>query len=185
MDKLAWRTLIAEREKNISEEQKQSWSQEICQQILVEEAFVSAKTCLFYAAKGYEVDLSVLIRAFWADHKQVCLPKVQGEDLCPYLVSAENWAELQRHARYGVLEPNPSVHRAVPLSQIDLVLVPGRAFDGKGGRLGHGFGFYDRLLFSLPQVSVLGVAFPYQMVDELPCDEQDYPVPNVITTSVE
>lgn len=83
--------------------------------------------------------------------------------------------------RNGIMEPGPGV-AAVPIPDLDLVLVPGLAFDEEGFRLGRGAGFYDRFLGhpSLTAASI-GVAFEVQMSPKLPRDEWDIPLHAIAT----
>ncbi|MBI4343199.1 MAG: 5-formyltetrahydrofolate cyclo-ligase, partial [Candidatus Omnitrophica bacterium] len=90
-------------------------------------------------------------------------------------------AELAPGA-FGVLEPTPSARRPVRLRELDAVLVPGLAFDRQGRRLGHGYGYFDRLLARLPQATpVIGLAFRFQLLDRLPAASHDRPVSTVLT----
>jgi len=87
-------------------------------------------------------------------------------------------ADLWRTDRYGIRVPNlesPCVHRVHP-REIDAVIVPGRAFDARGARLGRGKGFYDALLARLrpdARAATIGLAFEAQVVDRVPEDERD------------
>lgn len=92
---------------------------------------------------------------------------------------------------FKVPEPPPEQRRPFPLDEIDLVVVPGLAFDGQGGRLGHGKGYYDefisRLLKArqakpkLPPLVLVGVCFAAQVVSRTPCHSWDQPVHLVVT----
>lgn len=74
---------------------------------------------------------------------------------------------------YGMREPNPMTCPPFPPDQIDLIIVPGVAFDRKGHRLGHGSGYYDQFLPRCPQSVWMGLAFEAQLVSDTfpqPCD---------------
>jgi len=87
-------------------------------------------------------------------------------------------AEIWRTDRYGIRAPNldsPLVRRVAP-HEIDAVIVPGRAFDARGARLGRGKGFYDALLARLrpdARAATIGLAFEAQVVDRVPENERD------------
>ena len=69
----------------------------------------------------------------------------------------------------------------VPLRQLDLVVVPGLAFDHRGHRLGHGFAYFDRLLSRLPKrIPSIGLCFDFQLLESLPTHTHDRPVQAVI-----
>ena len=75
----------------------------------------------------------------------------------------------------------PALVEPVAASAIDVVLVPGLAFDSRGNRMGRGGGFYDRFLATLgPQVQLLGLCVGEQLVDEIPTEPHDRPVDLVI-----
>jgi 5-formyltetrahydrofolate cyclo-ligase len=79
---------------------------------------------------------------------------------------------LLRH-HFGMLEPLPSLPRIDP-SKVDLVLVPGVAFDRDGGRLGYGGGFYDRLLPLASQAAHIGVTFAELVLSAIPMEPWDF-----------
>ena len=76
-----------------------------------------------------------------------------------------------RKGRYDILEPDGEEWWEEP-GGVDLVIVPGVAFDRAGNRLGHGKAYYDRFLRPLA-VRRVGVCFPFQLVDEVPHDDLD------------
>jgi 5-formyltetrahydrofolate cyclo-ligase len=84
---------------------------------------------------------------------------------------------------YGIAEPPPDAPM-LPLAQLDVVLVPGLAFDARGHRLGYGAGFYDRALSARGVQAVLvGVCYGGQCVDDIPIAAHDVPVDIVVTES--
>ena len=90
-------------------------------------------------------------------------------------------AELVRGA-FGVFEPAPAMRRPVPLDALDLVLVPGVAFDRRGRRLGHGHGYFDRFLARVPKaIPTVGLAFRFQVLDRLPAAPHDHAVQAILT----
>ena len=80
---------------------------------------------------------------------------------------------------FGIWEPKPDGEEAVE-GAIDLIIVPGVAFDRQCHRLGRGRGFYDRLLSSL-DVPKVGICFDFQLVPSVPVESFDYPMDHVVT----
>ena len=79
------------------------------------------------------------------------------------------------------MEPDPDSPGPLP-SQVDLVIVPGVAFDMRGGRLGFGGGYYDRLLRALPDdCARVALAYEVQLADEVPTDAHDERVGIIVT----
>ncbi len=82
--------------------------------------------------------------------------------------------------KWGI--PEPVMKIPVPSQKIDLVLVPGIAFDRRGNRLGRGGGYFDRFLSSIPQrIRKVALAYSFQIVERVPVTPQDVPVDEVIT----
>jgi 5-formyltetrahydrofolate cyclo-ligase len=131
-----------------------------------------------YAALPDEVPCDALVREVLASGRVLLLPRLAGEVL--QFVAVSDLAAL-RAGRFGVAEPS-ATDRGEPLAADDLVLVPGVAFDARGGRLGRGSGFYDR---SLPRGAgapvVFGVAFACQLVEAVPMAPHDRRVDGVVT----
>ncbi|MGJ8672736.1 5-formyltetrahydrofolate cyclo-ligase [Rubritalea sp.] len=86
-----------------------------------------------------------------------------------------------RPGRYGILEPDPSLHQKVEPSKIDLFLVPAYAFTLEGKRLGKGGGYYDRLLaHRAVQSKLIGICFSCQILDSIPTEAHDIQVDEII-----
>ena len=86
-------------------------------------------------------------------------------------------ADLQQGA-YGIMEPCGEVF--TDYDSIDVAIIPGMAFDKQGHRLGRGKGYYDRFLSKIPKVYKIGLCFSWQLVDEVPCDEHDIIMDEII-----
>ena len=137
-----------------------------------------ARTVLAYAATEEELDPSTLVEALRARGARIAYPRVCG----PGALSV-HWAAPDDLAPgyCGVLEPAEDAE-LTELEEIDLVLVPGVAFDEACGRLGMGGGFYDRLLADVPShASTVGFAFDEQIVAGVPVERHDLPIEIVVT----
>jgi len=137
-------------------------------------AFVTS-TCIFaYMAMADEVQTQRFIRK-WVGKKRVVLPVVKGDDLELREYSSED--SLVAGQSFGIMEPIEG--RLVLLSEIDLAIIPGVAFDRTNNRMGRGKGYYDKLLNSSCFYKV-GVCFDFQLVDVLPVDTFDEKMDTVV-----
>ena len=136
-------------------------------------SYRKAATVLWYAAMSSEVATLPAIEAALAEGKRVAVPWCDGDDLA--LWRLESIAELEPGA-WGIPEPvaerRRDPERQVAAAEIELAVVPGLAFDRSGRRLGHGKGYYDRLLARSPAVRA-GLCFDAQVFPEVPAGPRD------------
>lgn len=143
---------------------------------VLEHPLVSAGRCVgLYAAIGSEVQTASLFERL-APRVQVALPRVDAERDTLEFVAVKRWDSLVRGA-FNVPEPGGP---ALELNDMDLLLVPGLAFDRSGGRLGYGGGFYDKTLGGFEGL-VYGLAFEAQVVDALPLLAHDQAIDGLFT----
>lgn len=139
--------------------------------------YVGAQTIVGFSAIQKEIDPAELLAGARASGKRVGLPRVVGDLL--ELHEFRDVSELEEGS-FGVLEPAASAP-VIAAADVDLVVVPGLAFDARGHRLGYGRAFYDRLLPGMPKAFRLGFAYDFQVVMELPDDAHDIPMHAVVT----
>lgn len=139
--------------------------------------FAEARVVMLFASMPDEFDTFPLIETAMARGKTVVLPKVLAEgEMAACRVEA---AGLTPGA-YGILEP--AADAAIDVSEIDFCLVPARAFDASGGRLGRGAGYYDRFMCKPGfRAFLCGAAFEEQIIGEVPREPHDVPVQMVVT----
>ena len=142
--------------------------------------FKRAQTILFYLAKGSEVETAEAIEGALLQGKRVVLPRVKGKELL--LGEIKDIAREMEKGRFGILEPKEKSFREVSPEEIELIILPGIAFDFRGGRVGYGKGYYDRFLSKLPrEIPLIGLAYHFQIVNHLPAEKHDRKVWKVIT----
>ena len=127
-----------------------------------------------------EPDITVILRGLHNDGTTICLPGTTGGRITPYRV--EDFSTL-KPSSVGVNEPDTTSSEEFAANKIDLVIVPGLAFDQSGHRIGYGSGYYDRFLPELPSESV-GLCFSENFFDILPRAAHDAHVKYVITESI-
>lgn len=143
--------------------------------------FREAKTILLYASFRSEVGTLGLIRESLQVGKRTVLPRVDKEKHVLELYEIEDISELT-NGYMGIPEPYRSADRLLCIDDVDLVIVPGAAFDASGNRLGYGAGYYDILLSNRKRnTTVIALAYEEQIVDFIPAEKHDIRA-NVIVT---
>ncbi len=140
-----------------------------------------AKNVLMYWSLPDEVFTHKAVIEFAAD-KNIYLPVIEGDDLLIKKFSGE--AALVDGADYAIPEPDKDAPQ-VSINDIDLVVVPGVAFDLQGGRMGRGKGFYDRMFAKITGAGPykVGVCLKYQLVEEVPTEPHDIRMDTVLSES--
>jgi 5-formyltetrahydrofolate cyclo-ligase len=151
------------------------------QRIVSGELWQSATRILLFAPLPDEPNIWPLLATALAVGKTVALPRFDPATGGYVAAVIRNPAEEIVTGRFDVREPRSDCE-ALPLNRLDLILVPGVAFDRQCRRLGRGKGFYDRLLAAVTG-STCGVAFDQQLVDEIPTEPHDVPLNCILTPS--
>lgn len=179
-DKAAWRAWARRTRRALSSE-RPGISAAVAEHITSSEHYRSAQVVGVYLAFGHELDLAHVIAAARLDGKVVAAPRA-ADDPEPHLTLHElrPGSALAKH-RLGQNEPTPDAP-LVPPERVDLLLVPGLAFDERGHRLGYGLGYYDRLLPRLRAGALtVGVAQSALVVPALPTGAHDATVAFLVT----
>ena len=113
--------------------------------------------------------------------KRVLLPKVDRENKMLRLYEIKDIGELSP-GYMGIPEPSLTDERMMSPEDVDLVVIPGVAYDSAGNRIGYGGGYYDRLLSQTEKkLLVVAPAFEEQIVDQIPAEEHDVKVDIIVT----
>lgn len=181
-DKRRIRRAIHAARQRLSEEERMARSVRIWGHLTGLPCYQRARVILWYMAFDKEVLTAGLMQQALAAGKRAVVPLVQVErqrlELCEIQDVARDVAPGYR----GIPEPRPGCWRPTAAEELELVIVPGVAFDMHGGRLGFGAGFYDRLLAELPHaIPKLGMAFDFQILPELPRQAHDIAVHGIAT----
>ena len=140
----------------------------------------NAQTILFYISYDNEVYTHNMIKESMSRGKTIVVPKSDKKNRKLILSELTNWKDLEVGA-YNILEPKKNYIKEVSIESIDLIIVPGVVFDRNGNRIGHGMGYYDRLLKKSHNIPRIGLAFEFQIVKKIPIESHDLPVNKIIT----
>lgn len=176
VDKAEIRKRMRELKRAVTPEEKLRRSETVMRGVEQLPEFQRASVVLLYWSMADEVQTHEMVEQ-WYRQKTVLLPCVDGDDLrlrqytgpeC--MVSGE---------LFGIGEPTGE--EWTDLAAVELIAVPGVAFDREGNRMGRGRGFYDRLLKSTPNATKIGLAYDFQMMDAIPTEPHDVKMNLVIT----
>lgn len=154
---------------------RQSQSAEILAALEAHAAFRAASTLLLYYSLNDEVDTHAFVQK-WSRSKRILLPVVTGDDMELRVYTGPEDLAI---GAYHIEEPTGELFK--DYQQIDLIVVPGVAFDLQGNRLGRGKGYYDRFLPRVPMAYKIGICFPFQVVKEIPAEPFDIRMDEIVT----
>lgn len=189
LSKQELRSRMRQRRSSLTETESAGLSRRIQERILGLSCWAAAARVGLYLAVRREVSADLLLDAAWAAGKELFLPFVHPElpgqlSGLMSLVPCRGRAELQA-GPYGIAQPRPCGQRgadgAYVSPALDLLLVPGVAFDRQGNRLGAGGGYYDRFLGKEQGLFSIGLAYSFQVLERLPVSPWDQPVRAVCT----
>jgi 5-formyltetrahydrofolate cyclo-ligase len=170
--------------RKLSEAERLARSRRVWERVTALSSYQHARVVLGYMAFDDEVLTDGLMQHAMASGKQIVLPMVLSDRQGMALYVIEDLERDVATGYRGTLEPQPPRAHAVAPESLDLVLIPGVAFDLRGGRLGFGAGFYDRFLSRLPSdIPTLGLAFDFQVIPRLPLQPHDMLLNAIVTES--
>jgi len=182
LDKNKLRKQIITERDQLTDEEIATKSATIAEKLYSLSAFNQAEAIMYFVSFGSEVDTRPIVEETIRRRKIALAPKAvpQSRELIPSRIL--DWDSDLMPGYYNIPEPRAGAMRPYDPEQIDLLIVPGVAFDLKGNRLGYGGGYYDRF-FSLlkPGTPLVALVFDLQIVPTVPTDEWDRPVDCVIT----
>lgn len=155
-------------------------SSKACAVFLKSEIYKDVKQIMLYMPLGNETDTTDIISKAFADGKKVIFPITDAEtgEITPCY--ADENTQFTKGA-FSVNEPRDM--NVADVTEVDVILVPGIAFDRSGSRIGFGKGCYDRLLTNTSAVKV-GFCYEFQLCDKIPSEEHDVKMDYIITENV-
>jgi len=178
MDKAQLRKQIIDERLRLNPEQVYIKSEKIISKLFTLETFCKAQLIMYYVDMRKEVITKEAIGKTLTMNKRVLVPKVK---------KARQMSAIQIDSlddlipgRFGILEPVKELE--TDPKKIDVVIVPGVAFDKRGYRLGYGGGYYDNFLPKLrPDAKKIALCYEFQLMDSVPVESHDVPVNMLLT----
>ena len=177
--KTALRQQVRARLKALTPEQRATASGRACALLEQQNVWKKAELIFFYAPLPEELDIWPLVGDSLAAGKTIALPRFDSATQRYVACEIRDLAKDLNHGQFGIREPGAHCI-AVPPNRLDLVLVPGVAFDVQRRRLGRGKGFYDQMLATV-RGTTCGVAFDEQIVDTIPVEPHDVHLNCILT----
>ena len=184
MTKSDIRNMMRTCRREVDPEEREEASAAICDAVWARadvQAAVAAKhPFAVYLANDDEIDLAPLVERLWAADVTVAVPYWHAES-GTYRLAIYTNASTLIEGFHGIMEPAETYDIAP--SDIGVWIVPGLAFTRDGRRIGYGGGWYDRYLAAAaPDAVALAVAYPFQILDDVPTDPNDRRVTDVVST---
>jgi len=175
------RRLLRGKANEHSPEERRASSAKLCEVIRAQDIWSKANSILLFSPMAHEPDISCLLSDALSAKKVVGLPAWSAEQAQYRALQVTDPQADIAPGQFGIHEPR-SRCAILPLQKIELILVPGLAFARNGARLGRGKGFYDRLL-AQTTAPKCGVAFEWQIMDNIPAASHDIPMNYIATPS--
>ncbi|HEX9025321.1 MAG TPA: 5-formyltetrahydrofolate cyclo-ligase [Clostridium sp.] len=183
-DKEKLRKEILTKRKNIDIVEKEKMDKKILDEFYENKYYREAKNIFIYISYDSEINTRGIINKALKDNKKIYVPRTEFKTRfmdAVEITSLDNLIE----SKYGILEPSVEEPHIEP-NELDLIVVPGVAFDRNGGRMGYGAGFYDRYFKriskdGIKKIAKLALAYDFQILEKVPMNEQDVPVNYIIT----
>lgn len=180
--KIQIREEISQLISTFSESEKAEKTQAIENRLFEFANFLEAKIALLYVNDTYEVQTENIIKRSYDYNKIVVLPAFDPEKFEMNLMKVDHYPKDLVPGARNVPEPDPERCKTVPMERIDIAIIPGLAFDEKGGRIGSGRGYYDRLI---PKLAIttrkVALTLEEQIVPQIPMESHDKHVDIIIT----
>lgn len=175
-------SIVAERlDKFTKEELAQKY--EIIERRLFEFAnFMESQMVFLYTPVNGEISTENIIKKALQIEKQLVLPALTTTKNVINLYKITNYNKDLVTGANDILEPDVKKCKKIPLEDIDIAIIPGLAFDDKGGRVGFGNDYYRRLISKLPETCrKISLAYEEQVVDQIQMESRKYTVDIIIT----
>lgn len=178
------RKYILDIRNNMDEGEKQEKDSVIRDKFLESDYYKNSNKIFIYISYSSEIDTINIINRALNDGKDIFVPRTIFETKEMDAVKINSLKNMKKD-RYGILEPEEG-RPCIDPNELDLIVVPGVAFDNNGGRMGYGAGYYDRYFKKIStekrnHVKKIALAYDFQIVDNVPMNNQDVNIDYIIT----
>ena len=172
------RKSIIEKRNKIKNKDKTSMDKKIIESFKKEDSYKKARGIFIYIGFGSEINTKVIIEDALKKGKEVYVPKVKGKEML--LIKIDSLENLVTSS-YGILEPIGD-NNNFDVDKLDLLVMPGVAFDNSGNRIGYGGGYYDRFLEkNKTNAEKIALAYEFQILNSINNEKHDVKVDKIIT----
>ena len=179
MDKKKTRKLLLQKRKNISKDKKFIYDKKISNLITQSDFYKNANQVLVFASTEDEFDTNFIVEQCRTDCKKVFYPICIDNSGKMEFKEVRSSNDLQI-GMYNILEPKLYC-KDYKQSENDIIIVPCLSADKNGYRMGYGKGYYDRFLCKHLDVKRIGICFDFQLVDEVPTEDNDIKMDEIIS----
>ncbi|MBC8062338.1 MAG: 5-formyltetrahydrofolate cyclo-ligase [Clostridiaceae bacterium] len=179
-DKNNIRSFILEQREKVNNDIRKQWDEGIMIQLLESEFYKKSRVIFVFVSFKSEVNTHKIIEHALKHSKIIYVPKIKSKENVMEIFQINSLKDLKT-GYFNILEPEESC-LAADSNNIDLILMPGVAFDRLGGRVGYGRGFYDEFLRKMDKsVDKIALAYDFQILDKVPMDEFDVKIDGIVT----
>lgn len=183
MNKKELRKIMIEKRDNIYKEEKAVMDKNIIFSLKEKEFYKNSKNIFIYLGFGSEIDTMSYIQDFINDGKHIFIPRTDIKTKNMEAVEITSLDGLKEN-KYGILEPNDNKEEFYK-NNLDLIILPGVAFDHSGRRIGYGGGYYDRYLEDIDKrIIKVALIYDFQLLENVPAEEHDIKADYIITETM-
>ncbi len=179
MDKAQLRQEMKAARQKMPADSRMGFDRQLQQSLFQHPCWIEAKTIGLTISVGTETNTAGIFKRAWLEGKRTAAPVIERGEMV--FRGFSNKSELKK-ASFGLLEP--AAGEAVSKDMLDLLIVPGLAFNDSGYRLGYGGGYFDRYLIDYKGWTV-SLVYPFQLVESLPVESFDVPVEKLLIAAEE
>ncbi|NOX33651.1 MAG: 5-formyltetrahydrofolate cyclo-ligase [Deltaproteobacteria bacterium] len=175
-------TLVAGRLANFTKEELSAKYKKIEHKLFEFANFMEAQLAFLYTPISSELPTREIIKKALQIEKGVALPVFTDAKNAVNLYKISNYNRDLVTSANDILEPDIEKCKKIPLEAVDIAIIPGLAFDDKGGRIGFGNNFYNKLITKLPETCrKVSLAYEEQVVDQIQMESRKFTVDIIIT----